>query len=159
MRRNFCVFCNLVFLFALTTAPVFGAGTKPQTWEGLKHMMNAEEFRAAGLDKLSADELGHLDQWLLHFLAYDSQQVLKTDTVVKELQKAGVRRRIAGHFSGWSGQTVFTLDNGEVWKQRLPGRYAVSIDNPEVEIARNLLGFYELRVVKTGRKIGVTRLK
>jgi len=132
---------------------------KNSTWVGMKQMMSAEEFHAAGLDKLSSGELHKLDQWLLHFLAYDSPQVIKSDDAIKELQKVPVRRRIAGHFSGWGGATVFELDNGEVWKQRLPGRYAVSMDNPEVEIIRNILGFYELRIVKTGHKIGVTRVK
>lgn len=133
--------------------------TKSGTWYGLKRMMTEKEFKAAGLDKLNAGELHSLDQWLVHFLAYDSNQVVKTDETIRELQKVPLRRRIVGHFSGWDGDTVFTLDNGEVWKQRLPGRYAVSLDNPEVEIIKNLLGFYELRIVKTRHKIGVTRIK
>ena len=136
------------------------AGTpKTDTWTGIKQMMSAKEFHAAGLDKLSPGELRSLDTWMLHFLAYDSSQVVKADKVIKKLQKIPVRRRIKGHFHGWDGSTVFTLDNGEVWKQRLPGRYATSLDNPEVEIIRNLLGFYELRIVKSGSKIGVTRIK
>ena len=136
------------------------AGTsKTDTWKGVKQMMSAKEFHAAGLDKLSTGELHSLDQWILHFLAYDSSQVVKTDKAIKKLQKVPVRHRLVGHFRGWDGDTVFTLDNGEVWKQRLPGRYATSLDNPEVEIIRNLLGFYELRIVKSGYKIGVTRIK
>jgi len=78
---------------------------------------------------------------------------------IQALQKAPVRHRLVGPFKGWTGDTVFTLDNGEMWKQRLPGRYAASLENPEVEIYRNLFGFYELRIVKTGQKVGVTRLK
>ena len=30
---------------------------------------------------------------------------------------------IQGRFSGWSGKTVFPLDNGQVWRQRHGGRY------------------------------------
>lgn len=146
----------LLVIFSLTA----GAGeTRSGTWEGLKQMMSAKEFKAAGLDKLSAGELYSLDQWLLHLLAYDSNQIVKQDETIKELQKVPVRRRIVGHFRGWDGDTMFTLDNGEVWRQRLPGRYATSLDNPKVEIIKNLLGFYELRIVKTGHKIGVTRVK
>ena len=137
-----------------------GAGeTRSGTWEGLKRMMSAKEFHNSGLDKLNPGELRNLDQWLLRFLAYDSPQVVKSDATIKKLQKIPVRHRIVGHFRGWNGDTVFTLDNGEVWRQRLPGRYAVSLDNPEVEIKKNLLGFYELRIVKTGARIGVTRIK
>ena len=150
-----CIVAILVLIASCTAA----AELKSGNWGGLKQMMSTEEFQSAGLSKLSPEELRNLDQWILHFLAYDSNQVVKTDETIKELQKVPVRHRIVGHFRGWDGDTVFTLDNGEVWKQRLPGRYAISLDNPEVEIVKNLLGFYELRIVKTGHKIGVTRVK
>jgi hypothetical protein len=35
----------------------------------------------------------------------------------------------------------------------------VNLENPEVEIFKNLLGFYELKLVQTGRRVGVTRLR
>ena len=135
------------------------ADRRPSAWEGLERMMAPEEFRAAGLQKLSPEELGKLNEWLVRFLAYDSAEVVRKDEKIQELQNVPVRRRIVGTFRGWSGDTTFTLDNGEVWKQRLPGRYAVNLDNPEVEISKNLLGFYELKVVQTGRRIGVTRVE
>lgn len=122
-------------------------------------MMSAQDFRSAGLEKLTPDELSRLNQWFILFIAHDSQQVVKSDATIQELQNAPVRRRIAGSFHGWDGNTTFTLDNGEVWKQRLPGRYFARLENPEVEIFKNLLGFYELRVVQTGSRIGVSRLK
>ncbi|MBF8270293.1 MAG: hypothetical protein HW386_2002 [Gammaproteobacteria bacterium] len=150
----------VVTLSAFTSMSVIAEGSESNgTWQGLKLMMSSEEFRAAGLDKLSTDELQQLDAWLVRFLAHDAQQVVHTDETIQELQKVPVQRRIAGRFTGWRGETVFQLDNGEVWKQRLSGRYAVVLENPLVEISRNLFGYYELRVVETGVKIGVTRLK
>lgn len=156
--RQFLMHLVLACL-TVVTMPAQAAKPAPDSWKGLQHMMTTEEFRAAGLDQLSPDQLARLNQWFLHFLAYDSQQVVNTDKTVQALQRAPLRHHIVGEFRGWSGKTVFTLDNGEVWQQRLPDRYFVSLDNPEVEIYKNLLGFYELKVVKTGRKIGVTRLK
>ena len=135
------------------------ADGKTQTWKGLEKMMSSGEFQAAGLEKLSPDELSRLNQWLLQFIAHDSQQVVKTDAAIQKLQNVPVRRRIAGIFRGWDGNTTFTLDNGEVWKQRLPGRYFAKMENPEVEIVKNLLGFYELKIVPSGKKVGVTRVK
>ena len=41
----------------------------------------------------------------------------------------------------------------------MPSRYFTSLEDPEVEISRNLLGYYELEIVKTGRRVGVTRIK
>jgi hypothetical protein len=135
------------------------AGEAGQGWQGIKKMMSAKEFKAAGLDRLTPAEIEALDDWMLRFLAHESQQVVRTDEKVQALQNAPVRRRINGTFKGWSGDTTFVLDNGEVWRQRLPGRYAVTLENPEVEISKNLLGFYELKVVATGRRVGVKRVK
>lgn len=149
------IFTLLVCLSVYAAAPE----PKPGTWKGLEHMMSVEEFHAAGLDQLSREQLSWLNQWLARFIGYDSPQVVKADKKIQEQEKAAVQRRIVGPFRGWDGETTFTLDNGEVWKQRLPGRYTVKLENPEVEILRNLLGFYELKVVKTGRKVAVTRIK
>ena len=146
----FLVICSISFAMA---APKSG------NWDGLKKMMSEEEFTATGLNNLSAEELHKLDRWLLKFLAHESQQLVKADKKIQKLQKVGVRRNIVGHFSGWTGKTVFRLDNGEVWKQRLDSRYAISLENPEIEIKRNLFGFYEMKIIKTGRRVGVTRLK
>ena len=147
---------NLLVFLSLSTP---AAEPKSGNWEGMKQMMSPEEFQEAGLDKLSPGELHRLDLWMLQFLAHDSQQIVHTDKAIRKIQQVPVQRRIAGHFSGWFGDTVFILDNGEVWRQRLPSRYAISLENPEVEISKNLFGFYELKVVKTGRKVGVTRVK
>lgn len=150
----------LCWSLCLVLLPMTGAvAEETRTWNGVEKMMTAEEYRAAGLDKLSPEELAQLNKWMLRFIAYDAQQVVKSDSAVQKLQNTPVRRRIAGKFAGWSGKTTFTLDNGEVWRQRLPGRYAVTLDNPEVEIYRNVLGFHELRILKTGKKIGVSRIK
>ncbi len=146
-------------LLVLGSFSALAAGPKSGTWEGLQKMMSAEEFRETGLDNLSVEELRKLDRWLLKFLAYESQQLVKADKKIQKLQKVAVRRRIVGHFSGWTGKTVFRLDNGEVWKQRLGARYAISLENPEVEIKKNLFGFYEMKIVKTGRRVGVSRVK
>jgi hypothetical protein len=63
--------------------------------------------------------------------------------------------RIVPPFSGWSGQTLFRLDNGQVWRQRIKGRYMFSGDDTRVVITRNLLGFYNMTLVGSGRSVGV----
>lgn len=160
-RRIFGVM-KLVAFWGMLVLIIPAVNAEPDNhtkWEGIEHMMSTREFRAAGLDKLSPEELRQLDQWLVHFLAYDSQQVVRADDKIKKLQNKAVQHRIPGHFSGWTGKTIFTLDNGEVWRQRLPGIYKIKLENPVVEISKNLFGYYELRLVKTGRKIGVSRVK
>lgn len=70
-----------------------------------------------------------------------------------------VRSVIAGTFEGWSGSTCFPLQNGQIWQQRNPGRYAHRGDSVEVRVYRNFLGFHMLEVVETGRSIGVRRVQ
>ena len=55
---------------------------------------------------------------------------------------------------------MFRLENGQVWRQRLDGRYQYSgAPNPAVRIDKNWLGFYRMTLVKEGRSIGVTRVR
>lgn len=66
-----------------------------------------------------------------------------------------IRDRISGTFSGWRGKTLFRLDNGQIWVQRQRGYYRTSMENPEITITRNALGFFVLEVVSSGRKVPV----
>lgn len=158
---NFRLVLRCAFVAVLLVVPVVASAGQPgaKSWKGLQRMMSPAEFHSAGLDRLSPEQLSRLNRWFLHFLAYDSEQVVRTDKTVQALQKVPTRHRILGNFRGWSGHTLFRLDDGEVWKQRLPDEYFVRLKDPEVEIYKNLMGFYELKVVKTGRRIGVTRVK
>lgn len=157
MRENLRIRMGVCLLFASlgATAEESDSGS----WEGIQHAMSAEEFAAAGMNKLSAEELDSLNAWMKRFLAHDSQQIVNTDPEIRKLQITPVRRRIAGPFRGWSGKTVFTLDNGEVWTQRGLGRYFARLESPEVEISKNPLGFYQLKVVASGRIVGVARVR
>ncbi len=70
-----------------------------------------------------------------------------------------LQARIVGKFRGWNGKTVFTLDNGQVWRQRASGKYTYLGDDTRVVISQNRWGFYDLRLVAADRKVGVTRVK
>ena len=139
---------------------------------GIKNLMSETEFNATGLHKLSAEELGALNSRLLKYTTDDVPELVKDVPELKEavaLKAAVVSdhgsepevivSRIAGKFEGWSGKTLFTLENGQTWKQRLSGRYRYQAISPEVEISKNFLGYHVMKVVETGRKIGVTRVR
>lgn len=70
-----------------------------------------------------------------------------------------MRSRIAGSFTGWSGSTLFELENGQVWQQRYQTTWRTSIENPEVVITRHFLGLHRMEVVGTGKSVAVTRVK
>ena len=153
-------------IFVLGMAMCFGVvaaqvEAQEAAFPGIERLMSAEEFRASGLQKLSADERKVLDDWLLRYTAGEAEVLQQTNEVVREVQAKEdfeIVSRIAGDFEGWSGNSVFRLENGQVWEQRLEGRYRYKgPPNPEVKIDRNLFGYYRLTVLDTGRRVGVSQ--
>ena len=65
---------------------------------------------------------------------------------------------IVGPFSGWSGKTVFTLSNGQVWRQRNGSNYRHTANGQTVEVKKNFMGLWTMRVKPSGRTIGVYRI-
>ncbi len=150
-------------IFYITLATVLAAGARAaetSDFPGIEQLMTAAEFKAAGLDRLSDEELIELNQWLTQYTATEAPVVrAKSKTVKKAQKEEKVSARIVGKFEGWRGDTVFELDNGQVWKQRLKGRHDANLESPEVLITRNWLGHYRLEVVASGRSVGVERIK
>ena len=66
---------------------------------------------------------------------------------------------IEGSFRGWSGKSVFRLDNGQVWRQRRTGRFYYTGDSRRVVIGKNSWGFFEMRLIEADRSVGVSRVK
>lgn len=145
----------LASLFAL---PV--QAQEKSDFPGIEQLMTAAEFKAAGLQQLSDQELIKLNQWLTQYTATEAPVVrAKSKTVKKAQKEEKVSARIVGRFEGWRGETVFELDNGQVWKQRLKGRHDANLESPEVLITRNWLGHYRMQIVASGRSVGVERIK
>jgi hypothetical protein len=71
----------------------------------------------------------------------------------------GLNATVLEPFRGWSGKTIFYLDNGQVWKQRSSGRHTYGGDDNRVLISKNRLGLYEMRLVAADRAVGVKRVK
>lgn len=126
----------------------------------LSSAMTPEEFARSGVTKLSDSERAVLEAWITRYAAgrAEDPSVLPEKDAAQKIER--IDARILGDFSGWSGQTVFMLDNGQVWHQRLPGKYRYSgPPNPAVVISKNFLGFYVLTIGDTNRGIGVERVK
>lgn len=70
-----------------------------------------------------------------------------------------MRSHIPGQFEGWSGDTVFNLANGQIWRQRYATRWTTEMTDPEVIITRHLFGLHRMEVVGTGQSVPVTRIR
>lgn len=136
---------------------VFALGALPahaQQATAIEQQMTPEEFKAAGLDKLSPDELARLNAWLNRKIDTETTQAATkaaADTQHKiEQQDRGffhfnsdepIVAHIAGNFRGFAHGRHYTLDNGQEWEQvddaALPG---IRLDNPEVRIKPAMVG-------------------
>jgi hypothetical protein len=89
-----------------------------ETSGSIKEMMSPEEFKAAGLSKLSPDELQKLDAWLQGYRQVTEQAAEKKATTRAARTKLDVLvSRVDGSFYGLTGRTVIRLEDGTVWKQ------------------------------------------
>ena len=70
-----------------------------------------------------------------------------------------IQSKIDGEFRGWSGKTIFKLQNGQVWKQSGEGKVFHKAISPEVTITKGLLGGFRLHVKGLNSKVYVKRIK
>ena len=111
----------------------------------LQDMMTAEEFKAAGLEKLSSEELKNLNAWLQGF-----REVAETKAAEKATAKAAkmakleqTLSRVDGTFTGLTGRTIIKLQDGTVWKQaNIDDHYRAQVtDHPAVFVSRGPFGW------------------
>tara|TARA_B110000211_G_scaffold22629_1_gene23395 strand:+ start:332 stop:820 length:489 start_codon:yes stop_codon:yes gene_type:complete len=136
--------------------------------EDLRSEMSAADFKQMGLSKLSDNELATLYQWVQ--MRESEGPIESSLTVVKPEPSTSSKRvdqpsnnsaittSIKGPFEGWTGTTVFRLSNGQVWRQRLKGRWRYKAESPNVEIKKNFMGYHVMRI-DDKKSIGVTRIK
>lgn len=67
--------------------------------------------------------------------------------------------RIVGSFRGWTGRTLFRLDNGQVWQQSESGTYEITLDSPEVRLRPKAMGSWMLVLKHNNRGVRVRRVE
>lgn len=70
-----------------------------------------------------------------------------------------IESTVAGAFRGWSGRTVFTLANGQVWQQVDDATFSVRLQDPRVTIEKGAMGAFYLSVEGYGSRVRVRRIK
>jgi len=139
---GFCVM--LVFVQPATAAP-------PEMSGSIKEMMSPEEFKAAGLNKLSADEIQRLDAWLQGYRQVTEQAAEKKATARASRTKMDlIVSRVDGSFNGLTGRTIIRLEDGTVWKQaNADDRYRARVtDHPAAAVIHGVFG-YKMRIEGT----------
>ena len=123
---------------------------------GIQQSMTPEQFKAAGLDKLTPKELENLNKGLQG----------DRETTVREAAKRAEREdaelvisRVDGTFNGLTGRTIIRLEDGSVWKQasgsdvwRMP-----TIDRPAAAVQKT--GFGPKMRIQGSRSFYVSRVR
>ncbi|MDI1338122.1 MAG: hypothetical protein PSU94_18225 [Lacunisphaera sp.] len=163
MRPNFSNHLRLALVAGgLALGPALAAE------DTLRTVLTTEEYQRAGLAKLSAEEQAALLQamqrrglakpeapapvvavkpaekkgLLARVMDFGAEQLPAKKSAV-EVEEPEVAAQMTEPFRGLQGGTIFRLDNGQVWQQRIPETYYVgkSIPNPKVTIRRTRLGY------------------
>lgn len=145
-----------------------------QGFSSLEERMTEAEFKAAGLDKLSPEELSALNDWLRQRPSVAPQAgVTQAPPAVRgpdedrrgfsslDVSSDPIVSRIPGEFKGWNGSGVeITLENGQVWRTADPGsRLAVLLNNPFVVISPGVFNAWFLRVEGYNTRVRVVRVR
>lgn len=141
--------------------------------DDLQQQMTQEQFRAAGLDKLSAQELASLNAWLQGRVLQATDQV-RSQAMEEGRQEVIVKHRgfldfgsnepiaavLPGSFSGFAKGRQYTLDNGQVWEQTDDARISgASGSDLPARVSPGLMGVWYLQVQGYNTRAKVRRIK
>lgn len=77
----------------------------------------------------------------------------------KPASDSSFEARLTDNFTGWSGKTVFRLDDGQVWRQRSAANYRHRSTDMRVKFKKNWMGGWEMTVVSSGKTVLVSKVK
>ncbi len=73
--------------------------------------------------------------------------------------RAQIESRYVGEFRGWSGKTLFRLENGQVWQQAEESRLVWRSNSPVITIKKAMFGSFRLKVDGVNKTVKVKRVK
>ena len=178
---------RLFLSIALLATPMFALAQDAASdarFADLRASMTADEFKAAGLDKLSDAELSALSAWLNRKVGSETARAVEqarqeTQTAVAQAQ-ADTRKRVEqenrgffdfgsdepisstldGEFKGFARGNRYTLANGQVWEQIEPASLSgVRKTNPAVTIKPGLFNNWFLKIDGYNTAAKVRRIK
>jgi hypothetical protein len=89
----------------------------------IEKVMTKQELDETGVSGLTKAQRSALDAWLdrytrrvLDFGARATLEKQTTATIESKCDPA-IESTISGETEGWSGETIFKLDNGQIWEQ------------------------------------------
>jgi hypothetical protein len=157
-----------------------------ETFPGLQRVLNESEWKRAGLDKLTPDQIGVIDAALIRFHAAETRSIVAAATATTPpeppagatpAEAAALRSRFWDKFgitkltsedwrrqppmsarvTAWQGANRFALDTGQVWEGTENITYEIL--GQEVVIAARPMGRFALTLKDGSAEIRVRRVK
>ncbi len=154
MNTNYLVACVSLGLFGIFILAESAHAAREEMSGSIQQMMTPAEFKAAGLNKLSAEELQKLDAWLQGYRQVAEQKAEKKATAraaqVEHAKMDLIVSRVDGTFHGLTGRTIIRLEDGTVWKQaNADDHYRSTVtDHPGAAVMHGIFG-YKMRIEGT----------
>jgi hypothetical protein len=142
-----------------------------QAFSTLEEQMSGKEFSAAGLEKLTPDELAALNKWIRgrSLATLDAAHAVQGTAEdergfehkkISEMPRTKITSRLVGTFTGWDGQTTFRLENGMIWQQADKDKFYVkAIKDPVIIIEPGALKTWRLSVEGHSSECRVKRIQ
>ncbi len=124
------------------------------------HGLTEAEFKAAGLDKLNAEERGRLDELVARREAESLLAAKPAPAPAKPVRPVIITGKIAGTMAGWSEGTVLVLEDGQRWQVVDEGKYRAAPvrRKPKVELFPLSNGNYIMSIDTVPRRAQVKRV-
>lgn len=136
LSRPLFIAFALAFTFSLGAAPGVCAQDEAA---GIQQAMTPEEFKSAGLEKLSPAELAKLNAWLQGYREKAEKKAAMRESRTK-LQF--IVTRIDGDWNGAAYGDVIALEDGTKWKVANKGdHFGGHADHPAVAIVKSIFGW------------------
>lgn len=144
---------------------IFSEAKTNDTVLSMEQVMTPQELKESGVSGLTESQRRALNAWLNRYTKNVLQ--LATRRPVEEpptprstLQSCNpaIESTISGEFEGWSGETIFKLDNGQIWEQAEYSYTYTYSYRPEVTIYQTRSGC-RMKVEGEDETILVRRIK
>ena len=170
LPRSLALATLVVLALLCGPATVLAQASSQASSAPIEQQMTPEQFKAAGLDKLSAAELANLNAWMNHTIVAETSKAAEFATQKVKTENRGffdfgseepIDGRLVGEFRGFSKGRTYTLEDGQAWQQVDDTHMSVRpLTNPTVRIKPAMVGnSWYIAVGKYNTRAQVKRVK
>lgn len=153
-----------VLLAAAVASIVFLTVTRAQQILKVEQVMTPQEMRETGIANLSPAQRQAFDAWLNRYtlriltVKSESDPTPSSKFLGHSSCSPAIESTISGEIEGWDGETIFKLDNGQIWQQAVYDYTYFYAFRPDVTIYQTSAGC-RMKVEDETETVLVKRIK